>query len=77
MVPNFIKYEGRSSRLFTPNEEARRMILKFNTLATQAWLCLHGGPKRYRPQLLGDYSSLWERSTLNPTIRRSSYNPNY
>ena len=29
--------------------------LKFNPLATQAWwLCLDGGPKRYRPQLFGD-----------------------
>jgi len=55
MVPHFIKYEGRPVTVVYANEEARRMTLKFNTLATQAWLlCLHGGPKRYRPQLFGD-----------------------
>ena len=55
MVPHFIKYEGRPVTVVYANEEARRTTLKFNTLATQAWLsCLHGGPKRYRPQLFGD-----------------------
>ena len=55
MVPHFIKYEGRLVTVVYANEEARRTTLKFNTLATQAWLsCLHGGPKRYRPQLFGD-----------------------
>ena len=55
MVPHFIKYEGRPVTVVYANEEARRMTLRFNTLATQAWLlCLHGGPKRHRPQLFGD-----------------------
>jgi hypothetical protein len=55
MVPHFIKYEGRQVTVVYANEEARRMTLNFNTLATQAWsLCLDGGPKRYRPQLFGD-----------------------
>jgi len=55
MVPHFIKYEGRPVTVVYANEEARRTTLKFNTLATLAWLsCLHGGPKRYRPQLFGD-----------------------
>ena len=55
MVPHFIKYEGRPVTVVYANEEARRMTLKFNTLATQAWLsCLHGGPKRYPSQLFGD-----------------------
>ena len=55
MVPHFIKYEGRPVTVVYANEEARRMTLKFNTLATQAWsLCLHGGSKHYPPQLFGD-----------------------
>ena len=55
LVPHFSKYEGRPVTVVYANEEARRTTLKFNTLATQAWLsCLHGGPKRYRPQLFGD-----------------------
>jgi len=55
MVSHFIKYEGRPVTVVYANEEARRMTLKFNTHATQAWLlCLGGGPKRFRPQLSGD-----------------------
>ena len=55
MVPHFIKYEGQLVTVVYANEDARRMNLKFNPLATQAWwLCLDGGPKRYRPQLFGD-----------------------
>jgi len=55
MVPHFIKYDGRPVTVVYANEEARRMTLKFNTLATQAWLlCLHCGSKRYPPQLFGD-----------------------
>jgi hypothetical protein len=55
MVPQFIKYEGRPVTVVYANEEARRMTLKFNTHATQAWLlCLGGAPKRFRPQLFGD-----------------------
>ena len=66
MVPHFIKYEGRPVTVVYANEEARRMTLKFNTLATQAWLlCLGGGPKRFRPQLFGDI--LIVMRTRNPT----------
>jgi hypothetical protein len=55
MVPYFIKYEGRPVTVVYANEEARRMTLEFNTLATQAWLsCIRGGPKRHPSQLFGD-----------------------
>jgi len=55
MVPHFNKYNGRPVTVAYYNEDGRSMNLKFNALATQAWLlCLHGGPLRYQPQLFGD-----------------------
>ena len=73
MVPHFIKYEGRPVTVVYANEEARRITLKFNPLATEAWqLCLHGGPKRYQPQLFGDILVVMKR--LN--TQRSADNPN-